>query len=222
MEIDRFRQGRRVRLPAAILAALLLVSLLTGTAAAQVWGTETVASAGDVGLWSSLALDRYDTPCIAYYERGAGSLNYASWTGSAWTSVVVDPGSNVLEMSLALEEHGNPRIAYFDGAAGALKYAERTGGTWTVRVVEAVEAYGVSLALDDDVPYISYFDRTNGVVKCARWDPTAGWEGAWEISAIEAHGFMVDDTAIALDANGRPCVAFCSYGGGLRYATFSS
>ena len=223
MNMLRCRKSRRALPPAAILAALLLISLLTGTAAAQVWGTETVASAGDAGLFSSLALDRYDAPCVAYFERGAGSLNYASWTGSAWTTVVVDPGAKVLKPSLALEAYGNPRIAYYDSATGALKYAERTGGTWSVRVVEAVQAYGVSLALDDgDVPYISYYDHTNSIVKCAWWNPGSGLSGAWEIDAIETPGSTVDDTAVALDPDDRPCVAFSSYGGGLRYATYSS
>ncbi|MEN6342435.1 MAG: kelch repeat-containing protein [Methanospirillum sp.] len=223
MDTDRCRRGRRALPPVTLLAALLLVSLMTGTAAAQVWGTETVASAGDVGIFSSLALKSDGTPCIAYIERGAGAgnLRYASWTGSAWTTVAVDPSASSLVPSLALDASGNPRIAYYDGANGDLKSATRNGGTWTITVVEHVAADGVSMVLGQTGPVISYCDSTSGAVKCAWWDPGAGWSGAWVISGIETPQSRVSETSVALDTNSQPCVAYSS-GEGLRYATYSS
>ena len=223
MDTDRCRRGRRAFSPVVLLAALLLVSLLTGTAAAQVWGTETVASTGDVGIFSSLALRTDGTPCIAYTDprTGAGNLRYATWTGSAWTSMVVDPAASALMPSLALDASGNPRIAYYDNANGDLKSAVRNGGTWTISVVEHVVAYDWSMVLGQNGPIISYYDHTSGAVKCAWWDPGAGFNGAWEISAIETPGSTVNGMAIALDASSQPCVAYSSYAG-LRYATYSS
>ena len=56
---------RRPARPPALLLLLLFLLLLPAAAQAQTWQTETVDSVGDVGHYTSLALDA----CLLYTSR---------------------------------------------------------------------------------------------------------------------------------------------------------
>jgi len=43
------------------------------------WEISTVDSEGDVGLFTSLAIDSLDLPHISYYDKTLGELKYASY-----------------------------------------------------------------------------------------------------------------------------------------------
>jgi hypothetical protein len=79
---------------------------------------------GNVGEYSSLALDSSGYPCISYYDITNGDLKYAFGTGSAWSIQTVDEAGDVgYYSSLALDSSGYPHISYYDGTNGDLKYA---------------------------------------------------------------------------------------------------
>ena len=70
-------------------------------------------AAGDVGGWSSLALDSAGRARISYYDQTNGDLKYAAHDGSAWRIETVDTaGYCGQDASLAIDGAGNPRIAY--------------------------------------------------------------------------------------------------------------
>ena len=91
------------------------------------WKKEIVDSNGDVGVYSSIALDDTGNPHISYiYWSGislAIDLKYAQKKDSSWNIETVDEGGDVRKWtSLALDSNGIPHISYYDYTEGALKY----------------------------------------------------------------------------------------------------
>lgn len=102
---------------------------------AGAWSVSTLDSAGDVGLYSSLAIDTAtDTRHICYLDLTNGNLKYAQKVGAAaWEFQVVDgdltDGDGVNEgdvgyyCSIDLNGLGQPAISYYDNSHGDLKVA---------------------------------------------------------------------------------------------------
>ncbi len=89
------------------------------------WNIETVDSTGNVGMFTSLALDSSNRACISYYDSSNYDLKYAGWTGSSWNILTVDAPVGVrvgLYSSLALDSGNLPRISYYDQTNGNLLY----------------------------------------------------------------------------------------------------
>ncbi|MDO8873460.1 MAG: PKD domain-containing protein [Methanoregula sp.] len=205
-----------------ILAGLLLVALLVVTPAdALEWTTRTVDSSGDVGRYTSLALDNNGYPHISYRDATKSDLKYAAWNGTAWTNQTVDSVGSVGEYtSLALNSSGYPCISYYDATNSNLKYAAWNGTAWTNQTVDSVGDVGwyTSLALDNNgYPRISYHDTTNGDLKYAAWSGTA-----WSTQTIDSVGSVGAHSSLSLNSSDFPCISY--YDGtntDLKYAAWS-
>ena len=111
----------------------------------------------DVGRYTSIAINSYGDPVIAYYDLTNHSLKFATFGAVQWHTQVVDKGAKIasgdnvgMYASLTLAKDGSPGIAYYAEVAkgpsgmreGQLRFAQAmrpvpTGPTdWHVTVIE--------------------------------------------------------------------------------------
>ena len=135
------------------------------------WDEPVTLDSGDVGLWSSLALDSADNPHISYYDDTNGDLKYIRMNDGEWLEpVTLDSTGNVGKWpSLALDSNDNAHISYYDEWNQDLKYIRMSDGVWSEPVtLDSTGNVGrfSSLALDSaDNAHISYYDYTKGDLK---------------------------------------------------------
>ena len=221
---------QRAWIPLIILIILGML-LIGGVSATEFgpWSLQTVASTGNVGQYSSIALNAAGNPAISFYDQTNGVLKYASWNGAGWVISTVDSSRNVGQYSsLALDGSGNPRISYYDATNKDLKYASWNGAGWVITTVDGnnykkgqpganwdndhgryeqgsinVGQYS-SLALDGSGnPRISYYDQTNGNLKYASWNGAV-----WVISTVDSSRNVGQYSSLALDSSGNPRISY--------------
>jgi hypothetical protein len=175
---------------------------------------ETVDSAGDVGYYTSLAIDpATDYPQISYYDAGNIRLKYAYWTGAAWDKSVVDSGSSNRGTftSIRLDGSGYPKISYYDVGNFALKYANWTGAAWDKDSIDTLAHVGKysSLALNSSFePRFAYYDETNGNLKFSWLNGTVFVAANFTISTIDSAGDVGKYSSLALDSDDNPRIAY--------------
>jgi hypothetical protein len=154
-----------------------------------VWVTETVDSAGDVGAYTSLALEpTYPyIPQISYRDVASNSLKYARLSGTTWHSETVDEGCWKTSLALAPTYPHTPTISY-NGCQDRTKFAWLSGTTWISQTIPGPDAGGSSLALEPTNPYtphISYFWGTDQTLYHAYLSGTTWVSGTWEYDMVE-------------------------------------
>lgn len=166
----------RALFPLLLLALLASAVLPTGALAAPSRAITTTAldTTGNVGRYSSLALDAQSNPVVAYWDQTNGDLKLVYCDSpSCGTSTIrtLDSTGNTGQWpSLKLNSQGNPVIAYWtSGTGAALKLIVCSTptcapGSVTIRTIDNASANTLqpSLQLDvDDNPVISYTRSTN-------------------------------------------------------------
>jgi hypothetical protein len=191
---------------------------------------EVVDSAGNVGLYTSLALDGAGNPVISYYEANdaanpdTGNLklahcNDANCAGGDESIQKVDSLGNVGQYtSLALDGAGNPVISYYDVSNTNLKLAHCsdancTPGNVSSQTVDNVGTNGSynSLALDAaGNPVISYRDATpaNLDLKLAQCSDADCTPGQVNILTVDGSDDVGQYTSLALDVGGLPVISY--------------
>jgi hypothetical protein len=167
----------------------------------RVWVSETVDSAGDVGLSTSLALEpTYPyTPHISYRKIITDQdydLKYAYLSGTTWFSQTVDSGGDWTSLALVPTYPFTPCIAYDDKASPNfwewfLRYTCRDGTTWTIITLSSYMRAGYpDLAMEPTYPFtphISYYNPwgTIATLHHVYLSGTVWMSGTWVNERVE-------------------------------------
>ncbi|MDH3754127.1 MAG: hypothetical protein OEU32_09680 [Acidimicrobiia bacterium] len=106
------------------------------------WTVEPVDTDGDVGRFSSLAIDGDGAAHISYWHGDTGEVRYATNAGGAWETTTIDTLEQVeigfegarRITSIALDPAGVPSVAYSD-LAGIRLAVRGDDGTWTTEQI---------------------------------------------------------------------------------------
>jgi len=206
--------GVALAAPAALVALALLFSSSTTTLAANSIIRADIV--GDVGQWTSMALDSNGRPVVSYWDATRNQLKVLHCGDvNCWdsTSTYPDPSSNVGQYtSLALDSNGRPVVSYYDASAHALKVLHcgdancSAGNSITSPDTNYAGAF-TSLALDSvGRPVVSY--QGYGalmVLHCGNANCTAGNS----ITSPDMSGQDVGRwTSLALDGSGNPVISY--------------
>jgi hypothetical protein len=206
----------------------------TGCDAPGDWTTKVIVdSDGNVGHYTSIAVDPNGDPMISYQDATNYNLKFArcdmSATGgcdetSDWTPSIVTVDSAELVgyyTSIAVDGNGDPMISYTDSGdpLSNVRFATcdmDTGcdlqGEWTIAPVESGTIVGyTSIAVDpSDNPMISYY--RNDELKFVRCDMETGCDQAMDwignIVVVDSAGDVGAFSSIAVDANGDPMISY--------------
>jgi uncharacterized repeat protein (TIGR02543 family) len=170
--------------------------------------TSTVDSQGNVGNYSSIALDSNDNPHISYYHTSNDEVRYTWWDGNMWHIEIVDAEmSTDPYMSLALDNTDSPHISYQkNGSSPDLVYARRNGSIWQIQTVDSLASVGQGSSIQIDTqghPHISYYDNTNDNLKYAYWNGSK-----WVIETIDDGSFSGGETSLVLDSADKPHILY--------------
>ena len=113
------------------------------------------------GMSTDIAIDpTTDQPGISYLDASATALGYTYYTGSTWSSAVVENGGDYGRFnSIAYDSLGNVHISHERNSADDLYYTSDKTGSWVSTAIDTTNSVGLHTAIavdsNDDI-HIAY------------------------------------------------------------------
>ena len=203
-------------------SVIVLIFLLSATAfaqqssAAQSWQLQTVASAGNVGMYSSLVLDSQGNPVISYYDDNNLNLLHCGdpLCSSGNLITTVDSNGDVgLYPALVLDSSGHPVISYLDLTNFALKLARcgdvncSSGNSLQTVDNSGFVGFHTALVLDANgygvISYTRFSSNQLMLARCLDANCTSSTR-----QVIDDAGGVGQFTTLVLDRNGLPVIGY--------------
>jgi hypothetical protein len=163
-----------------------------------------------VGPFIAFKLGKNGMRHVAYQDQNE-HLVYGRNTGMAWEVMPLDTdplvGSNV---SLALDSKGHFHVSYLDLKWTRLKYATDTAGVPAIAVLDqGLVGWFTSVAVGPDGrTHVSYRDTKHGTAQYAFCDNNCQLSSTWTLEVIDDVGDAGKFTALTIDHDGTPYVAY--------------
>ena len=180
--------------------------------------TVNTGEGGDIGRYSTLALDQSGLPIIGYYNATADAAKMihcddADCAGGA-TSILIAAGGGT-SLSMALDPSDNPVFAYYNSGTQGLDITRCPAGVCGVAgEVQTNLSSPIDTAIVLDaagLATVSYIDDSNGIesvmaiVHCNDAECTAA-AASYSTPDPAAHALMPANTSLVLDRDGNPII----------------
>lgn len=168
-----------------------------------------------IGVFTSIAIDRFGNPGIFYTNKTNGALKYVHrivndktdkfvWLAPVYINYYArDVG---IASQIAIDPTGVPFISYMDATLGMLKYARSYGNSWYKNFVLTYPHSGLYSDLDigpDGVPHIAFYDQNFGDLMYAAYNQVN-----WNMVDADATYNVGKYPSIAMDGNNIPHMAY--------------
>lgn len=186
-------------LPSAVVAETLDV----------VTAGETVDANGDVGKFSSLALDSLGHVHMSYYDASNGSLKYATNFSGIWNLQVIDAfGYAGVYSSLKVDSADKIHITYVKGLV--LKYATNASGNWVITTLDgnAYAGANAALALDANDKVHVVYNHTDFSTGTMHLKYVTNVSGTWVRQTLSGDSVVAVMPAIAVDGQNAVHVSY--------------
>ena len=175
----------------------------------------TLDAGGDVGEYTSIAIDSSDKVHISYQSNK--SLKYATNATGAWVTTTVDSsGFTGRDTSIAIDSSGKAHISYYDETNDDLKYITNAPGFWGNLTIDSTGGLYTSMAIDTSgKAHISYYDETNDDLKYA-----TNASGVFVTTTLDSGGGVGEYTSMVIGSSERIHISY--YDGtddNLKYAS---
>jgi hypothetical protein len=210
--------------------------LITIKVNSQEFTIVTVDNNGNVGQYSSIAVDKENNSHIGYYDATGRNLKYAKFENGIWNIETVDnnPGDVGKYAAIITDIINKPSISYFYDGNNYLKlaYKESTNSPFdliTGPSADLTNCKSTSIVLSRMYycPIVAYFDNNDLNLKLTIFKNSSGdipidpFGNGWATEIVGSSSHWLEDISLALDNGDEPHIAYIDVAGttaNLKYA----